>query len=68
MADHCADLGERLVIERRVELTRMDIGPEGTARLNGPNRPPGGRPAAEILEKYPDSPEAGPAKSLQEVL
>src|SRR5690606_36317258 len=51
MTDHRAECRERLVVERRVELRRMDIRAERTAGLHGADRPARGRAAAEVVQQ-----------------
>src|SRR5690606_37847603 len=51
VADHRTERGERLVVERRVELRRMDIRAERAADLDRADRPARRRAAAEIFQQ-----------------
>src|SRR5690606_40956252 len=57
VTDHRAERRERLVVERGIELRRMNVRAERAAGLNRANRPAAGRAAAEVLEQLPRSEE-----------
>src|SRR5690606_23416120 len=50
MTDHRTERGKRLVVERRVELRRVDVRAERAACLDRADRPARSRAAAELLE------------------
>ena len=50
VAEHRADRGELLVVERRIELRLGDVSAERTAGLDGADRSAGGAAAAEVVE------------------
>ena len=52
VADHAVDIGERFVVQGRVELRRMDVGAQRPAGLHRPDRPAGGRTTAEVLQQF----------------
>ena len=52
MADQSIARGERLVVERRVEQGRREIGAERPADLHRAHRPAGQRAAADIVHQF----------------
>src|SRR5690606_23035006 len=52
VADHGAYGGELLVVERRVELRRVNISSERPAGLDGPDRPARRAAAAEVVKDF----------------
>jgi hypothetical protein len=50
VAHHCPCLGKGLIVQRQVELGGRQVGPEGAADLNGPDRSAGDGAPAEPLE------------------
>src|SRR5271165_1452970 len=54
MAEHALGGEHRLVVQRGVEQLFRKIGAERAADLNSPDRPPGPRPAAEVLHELAD--------------
>ena len=60
-----ADLGERLVVERRVELRFGQVGAERSADLHRANRPARGAAAAVVVEQLAQRQRRTPSRSAR---
>ena len=52
MADHCANIDECLVVQRRVELLGRDVSAQRSSYLHGLDRATAGGAAAPVLDQF----------------